>query len=60
MPRQKFPEAEARLFRRVFVCMHCGAKLRADPAKIRLKKVKCRKCKRREFRPMKRGQKSGA
>ena len=43
MGKQKFPEAEARLFTRVFVCMACGAKIRADYSKIKAGKVKCRK-----------------
>jgi len=50
MAKVKFPEAEARLFHRVFVCMNCGAKIRADPTKVKENKVKCRKCKRKELR----------
>ena len=59
MVKERFPEAEARLFHRVFICMHCGAKMRADLIKVRQGKVKCRKCKRKELRPVKKGQKSG-
>ena len=50
MGKQKFPEAEARLFSRVFVCMVCGAKIRADYSKIKAGKVKCRKCKAKQLR----------
>jgi len=50
MGKQKFPEAEARLFTRVFVCMACGAKMKADFSKIRVGKVKCRKCKAKQLR----------
>jgi ribosomal protein L40E len=52
MVKQKFPEAESRLFHRVFICMNCGARLRADIAKVREGKVKCRKCKRKKLRPI--------
>ena len=50
MGKQKFPEAEKRLFLRVFVCMNCGAKIRADFPKIRAGKVKCRKCRSKQLR----------
>lgn len=46
----KFPEAAARLFDRVFICMKCGAKMRADGIKVRAKKIKCRKCKTKQLR----------
>ncbi|MEM5871635.1 MAG: hypothetical protein QW051_02055 [Candidatus Aenigmatarchaeota archaeon] len=52
MSKVKFPEVEGRLFHRVFICMNCGAKIRADPVKVKAKKVKCRKCKRKELRPI--------
>lgn len=51
MVRKAFPEAMQRLFHRVFVCRVCKAKIRADPAKVRAGKVKCRKCGARELRP---------
>ncbi len=50
MPKSKFPDAEKRLFDRVFICMSCGAKIRADLGKVRAKKVKCRKCKSKQLR----------
>jgi len=52
MPKHKFPEAEKRLFHRVFVCMKCGAKLRGDLIKIRAGKTKCRHCKSKSLRPI--------
>ena len=33
-----------RLYERVFVCMKCNAKIKADDRKVKEKKVKCRKC----------------
>jgi ribosomal protein L40E len=50
MPKQRFPEAEQRLFHRVFVCMKCGAKIRSDILKVRDGKVKCRQCKAKHLR----------
>ena len=58
MSKQKFPEAEARLFTRVFICMHCGARLRADTHKVKAKKVHCRKCRRKQLRPIKKESKT--
>ncbi len=52
MAKQRFPEAEARLFHRVFICMKCGTKIRADLAKVRAKKVNCRKCRSKKLRPI--------
>ncbi len=50
----KIPEAQNRLYKNVFVCKSCHAKIRANPQKILKGKVKCRKCKKRAFRPLKR------
>jgi len=49
----KIPEAQNRLFKNVFVCKNCQAKIRADPQKILKGKVRCRKCKKRVFRALK-------
>ena len=46
----KIPEAEARLFKRVFICRKCKAKIKADSAKIRAKRILCRKCGSRDFK----------
>lgn len=47
----KIPEASARMFTRVFVCKRCKKKIRADPIKIRAKKIVCRVCGSKHFRP---------
>ncbi len=46
-----FKEAVARLFKNVYICRSCKKKIRADPEKIRLKKVVCPRCGSRDFRP---------
>ncbi len=48
----KIPEAQNRLFRNIFVCKSCQTKIRADSQKILKGKVKCRKCKKKAFRPL--------
>ena len=53
MVKKVFPEAMARLFNRVFVCKLCKSKIRADPAKVRIGKVKCRNCGSHALRPKK-------
>jgi ribosomal protein L40E len=46
----KFKEAMNRLFTNVFVCRRCKSKIRADPIKVKLGKVKCRKCYSKQLR----------
>lgn len=41
---KKFEEAEARLFKNVFICRKCKNKVRAPNMKILAGKVKCRSC----------------
>jgi len=48
----KLPAAQARLYKNMFVCKNCKAKLRADPRKVLEKKVRCRKCLKKAFRPI--------
>jgi hypothetical protein len=48
----KFPEAEARLFHRVFVCKDCKTKMRAPNLKVLAGKVTCKKCGSHSFRPV--------
>ncbi|MFH1642044.1 MAG: 50S ribosomal protein L40e [Nanoarchaeota archaeon] len=48
----KFPEAEARLFKRVFVCKKCKTKIRAPNLKILAGKINCKKCSSSAFRPV--------
>jgi len=49
----KIPVAQNRLFKNVFVCKNCSIKVRAEARKIIEGKVKCRKCKKRDFRAIK-------
>jgi hypothetical protein len=46
----KIPAAQTRLFKNIFICKNCRTRIRADPRKIIEGKVKCRKCKKRAFR----------
>lgn len=46
----KIPEAQARLFKNIFVCKKCHSKIRASPQKILEGKVKCRKCGKKALR----------
>ncbi|MDI6807311.1 MAG: 50S ribosomal protein L40e [Candidatus Aenigmarchaeota archaeon] len=54
MVKKVFPEATKRLFYRVFICRVCKSKIRADIAKVRAGKVKCRKCGSKYLRPKRR------
>ncbi|MDI6798721.1 MAG: 50S ribosomal protein L40e [Candidatus Aenigmarchaeota archaeon] len=54
MVKKAIPEAMQRLFFRVFVCRVCKAKIRADPAKVKKGKVKCRRCGSHALRPKRR------
>ena len=49
----KIPEAQKRLFKNVFVCKDCKHKMRVEPLKVLTKKVRCRKCKSKAFRVIK-------
>lgn len=50
----KSPEASVRLFSNVFVCKKCKTKQRVDIRKVLQKKVSCKKCGSKFFRPIKR------
>lgn len=51
MAGKKLPEEVAkRLYKDMYVCMRCNAKIRANPAKVKLKKIKCRKCQSKQLR----------
>jgi len=54
MVKKTFPEAMQRIFFRVYVCRVCKTKRRADPAKVREGKVKCRRCGSKALRPKRR------
>ena len=49
----KIKEAHNRIFKNMYVCKKCRTKIRSDPQKILKGKVKCRKCKKTAFRPLK-------
>jgi predicted Zn finger-like uncharacterized protein len=49
----KIPEAQNRLFKNVFVCKKCQTKIKSSPIRILEGKVKCRKCKKKAFRSIK-------
>jgi ribosomal protein L40E len=51
MVKKSFPEAVARLYTRVYVCRVCKTKIRADAAKVKAGKVKCRRCGNKNLRP---------
>lgn len=51
---QRIPEAQERMFKNIFVCKNCRRKIRADPRKILEKKIKCRRCGKKDFRKIKR------
>jgi len=48
----KFPEAEVRMFRNIFVCKKCKTKIRAHSMKVRQGKIKCRRCNSKALRPV--------
>ena len=48
----KFPEADARLYKNIFVCKDCKTKIRAQQMKVLQGKVSCRKCNSRSLRPV--------
>lgn len=54
MVKKTFPEAMQRLFFRMYVCRVCKTKIRADPAKVKEGKIKCRRCGSTALRPKKR------
>lgn len=54
------PIVEQRMFKNVFICMRCNARIRAASQKVRAKKVYCRKCGYDGLRVRKKGAKGGA
>ena len=46
----KFPEAEARRFRNVFICRKCKTKIKSPNIKIIQGKVSCRRCNSKAFK----------
>ncbi|MCX6711181.1 MAG: hypothetical protein NTZ02_03780 [Candidatus Woesearchaeota archaeon] len=48
----KFPEAETRLFKNVFVCRKCKTKRRAPMMKVMAGKISCRRCGSKALKPV--------
>ncbi|RMF05216.1 50S ribosomal protein L40e [Candidatus Woesearchaeota archaeon] len=48
----KFPEAEARLHKNIFVCRRCKRKIRTTTMRVLSGKVKCRHCNGKALRPI--------
>jgi ribosomal protein L40E len=49
----KIPEADARLFKNVFICRKCKSKIRAPNMKVLAGKISCRNCKSKALRVVK-------
>lgn len=47
----RFPEAEARLIKKKYVCKKCKSVIRSSPMKVINKEVMCRRCKGKALRP---------
>ena len=48
---KKLPEAMAnRMFKNMFICMKCNAKIRALPENVKAGNIKCRKCGSKQLR----------
>ena len=48
----KFPEAEARLFKNMFVCRKCKSKIRTTNLRVIAGKTSCRKCGGKALKPV--------
>ncbi|MBT3643050.1 hypothetical protein HN604_02490 [archaeon] len=48
----KIPAAQNRLYKNAFVCKVCKHKMKLDPQKIIKGQASCRKCKSKDFRPV--------
>lgn len=48
----KFPEAQNRLVKNIFVCRRCKRKVRGPMLKVMAGKVTCRKCASTQLRPV--------
>ncbi len=49
----KFEEADARLFKNIFVCKKCKSKMRAPSLKVAAGRINCRSCGAKILRPVK-------
>lgn len=48
----KIAAAQARLFKNIFVCKNCKARIRTEPIRVLSGKTRCRKCKSNALRPV--------
>jgi hypothetical protein len=46
----KIPAAQERMFKNIFICKNCSARVRVDAKKVAEGSAKCRKCKGNKFR----------
>lgn len=46
----KIPAAQNRRYKNVFVCKQCKHRVKVEPLKIMTGKIRCRKCKGKDFR----------
>lgn len=49
----KILAAQNRLFKNVFLCKKCGARIKVEAKKILEGKISCRRCKYKKFRAIK-------
>jgi len=47
----KFPEAEARLMKRKYVCRKCKSVIKSSAMKVINKEIMCRRCKGKALKP---------
>jgi len=47
----KIPEAEARLFKNIFVCKKCKTRVKATMTQILKGEIRCKKCGSKRFKP---------
>ena len=50
----KLPVAQTRMFKGLFICRDCNQKIRSDAIRVIAKKIVCRKCGGKVFRPVRR------
>lgn len=48
----KIPVAQKRMFEDVFVCKNCSKKVRSQAVRMTAGKVRCPRCKKNVFRPI--------
>jgi DNA replicative helicase MCM subunit Mcm2 (Cdc46/Mcm family) len=48
----KIQAAHNRLYKNIFVCKNCKHKIKVEPLKILTGKARCRKCGKKDFRPL--------